>query len=176
MCRFLWVRPYWSCRNGFWADNTVVCPGWSVLTTESCMEWATDHCLVHVSALVDCRIAAEVWYGKPGKVRISIYWYSYFEYNILTFVSWNEHQCNWTYPIRIKSSSPMGLWINSLKLDVHPVWIALFCLQQGKIWWRPVNGKEDPKTVQSWRRVGLLCELCNPRLKGLALFCAMYHA
>ena len=53
-----------------------------------------------------------------------------------------------TYQIRIKPSSTMGLWINSLKLDIHPqdVWIALFCLQHGKIWWRPVNGKEDPKT------------------------------
>ena len=131
------------------------------------MEWATDHCLFHVGALVDRRIAAEVWYGKPGKVRISIYWYSISEYDILTFVSQNEHQCNWTYPIRIKSSSPMGLWKNSLKLDVHPrdVWIALFCLQHVKIWWRPVNGEEDPKTIQGWRRV----ENCCVNFAALAL-------
>ena len=55
------------------------------------MEWATDHCLFHVAALVDRKIAAEVWYEKPGKVRISIYWYSYPEYDILTYVSQNEH-------------------------------------------------------------------------------------
>ena len=69
-------------------------------------------------------------------------------------------------------------WINSFKLDIHLrfVWIALFCLQHGKIRWRQVNSEEDLKTVQGWRLVRLLCELSNPRLKGFTLFCAMFHA
>ena len=48
------------------------------------MEWATEHCLFHVGALVDRRIAAEVWNEKPSKVRISIYWYSYYTGTLAT--------------------------------------------------------------------------------------------
>ena len=140
MCRFLWVRLYWSCRNG--------------------------HSFFHMSTLGETQnYGYELW-GQQVKLKLQYINIVCPEYDILQWVGMNLLQLSISSPI--SNFYSLGLWIHLLEPNLIPrdAWIGFKAWEDAVKMIRRWSRSEDRARL---KKCGVAVWILQPSLEGFCI-------